>query len=327
MLAVQEWAENKPILIAIAAPWVANFAQDLHTVFEQHKDWSIQNYKLPITDRSQWYKLYRSHRSTFGVLRTIFSSVCGEKVTTIGYYVFLFLIRRSLRKKYSGYRPSPREVHFVGRIIRRITLASFELLKGILSGVAINPKAKEKLLKHVETNIEFAFFIKVTTPCWILYGMAPVILYREAKKGDADAIEKLLRLDSLMIHEPYVSDAIALLHSSSGAYKDMLSAPNKMPDVRISLKSIKYSIGGLISALSQTIGQPLTAPQIRALFNAVVKDSDPEKYRNEQPEDLDFPENDDSFYRRIKEKHDFWLHMFHPDKTKFLNVRERRPMK
>lgn len=329
MSEVEKWAEDKPLIIALAAPWVVCFPQDIHVLFEQLKDWSIQNHKLPGTSRSTWYKLYRSHRSTFGVLRTIFSLTIGEKVTTIGYYASLFLIRRSLRNTYKGYRPSTKEIHFAVRIMRRIMLASFKLLNKILMGGPINPKAKEKLLNQVKTNIEFAFFIKVTAPCWILYGMPPVNLYRLARQGEPDAIDKLLRLDSLMIHEPKISDYITQMHFSSslGSNENILAAPNRVIDVPKSLKSIKYSIGGLISALSQVINQPLTAPQIRALFNAIVKDSDPIKYKDEKPEDLDFPSSDDSFYNSVKRYEVFWLNMFHPDNTKFPNVRERISLK
>ena len=329
MSTIQEWAEDKPLLIALAAPWVASLAPNVHIAFEQLNSWSIQSHKLPGTDRLNWYKLYRSHRSTFGVLYTIFSQVYGKNVTEIGYQVYLFSIRRSQWKKVTGYRPSPKEQNFVGRILRRLLLASFTLLQNTLLNKPVNQKAKDEILNQVKTNIEFAFFIKVTAPCWIFYGMPPVNLYRRALQGNYEAIEKLLRLDSLMIHEPKISENISKYRfgSSSNAYEQLLAAPNRVIDVPKNLKNIKYSIGGLISALSQIIGRPLTAPQIRSLFNAIVKESDPIEYNNEKPEDLDFPENDDSFYRRIKEKHDFWLKMLHPDKTKFSNVRVRESLR
>ena len=82
-----------------------------------------------------------------------------------------------------------------------------------------------------------------------------------------------------------------------------------------------------LSALSELYGQRLTAPQIRDLFNAILKDSDPKKYSNERPKDPDLIENDDSLCRRIKQNQVLWLKMFAPDKTKFSNIRVRNQMK
>jgi hypothetical protein len=327
MRAVEQWAADKPLMIALSAPWIASSVPDIQESFEQLKEWSLLDQKLPPVERKAWYRLYRQHRNTMSTLRIIYSETCGEKITDIGYAIYKSLASRRARQQIIQYRPTQKEIRFAASIWRCILLASFRFLSKFFSPTFSNPVAKAKLRNLVATDINFAFFVKVTAPCWILYGIAPVTLYRQARQTrqcDLEAIDKLLRIDSLMIHEPRISNAITSSRStqSQNIYESLLAAPNRSPDVPMSRKSLKYSMGGLIAAFCQILRYPLTAPEIRELYNAIVKDSDPEGYKNEKPEDLDFAEiKDDSFYRSIIRYKEFWLEIFAPDKTKSANVR------
>jgi hypothetical protein len=121
----------------------------------------------------------------------------------------------------------------------------------------------------------------------------------------------------MMNGEPYIRKAIVKLRfgNRSVDYEKLLTAPNKSPDVPITRKHIKIAIGGLISALSYVMGYPITAPQIRALYNAIATDSAPEELKAITLEDVDLLEQrDDAFYMAIKRSRRFWLKAAQPNK-------------
>lgn len=322
---VEDWSNGKPYLIALAAPWLVNQTQYLHMAFEQLKEWRFMNHKLPATDLPTWHALYRSHMSSVNVLKIIFAAVYGERITEIGYFVYRFLITSAgFKKKLPTSRPSQRVINFVANFLGRVLVSSFKLLRKNFSGAPFDPAVKEALCHQVTTNIEFAFFVQVTAPCWILYGIPPAHLYRQACRGNVDALENLLRLDSLMVHEPYISKRIASLRfgNTSVDYERLLKAPHRSPNVIITREHMKISIAGLISVLASNIGHPLNAPEIRRLFNAVAKDSAPDSIKGETLEDSDFDELGEwGFSKAIQRSRKRWLKMLIPDKKSFSGVR------
>ena len=85
MLEVEKWAKGKRFMIALFAPLAAASAQDIHRAFEQLREWRFLDQKLPPVDRNAWYRLYRSQKSTYDVLKIIIELRFNKRVAEFGY--------------------------------------------------------------------------------------------------------------------------------------------------------------------------------------------------------------------------------------------------
>jgi len=157
---------------------------------------------------------------------------------------------------------------------------------------------------------EMLFYIRIQIPCWLFYGEFPSFLLRKARFGDIDAIEKMLRLDASLINDTKIK---RIFHNSVWSGKKstasrISSALTKTPTKRISLKRVKSSAAGLISALANLLYVKLTAPEIRKLFDAVAEMS------GQGEIDIDLPESPIGLSKVVQHESQFWLNVIHyPD--------------
>lgn len=174
-------------------------------------------------------------------------------------------------------------------------------------------KNNEEIQPKIEGEIkdpEIIFFYRVVVPCWFFHQKPPGILLRKARSGNIDALDKLLRIDSSLIHEPRIAD---IFHKSrwrknNRTYSVITSALSKAPIKTITPKSVKCYVAGLVSAASQLFNAKLTEPEIRQLFDAVQMDSG-------GPEiDPDLPESPEAFAKAIQRERKIWLNSFQSDK-------------
>lgn len=56
--------------------------------------------------------------------------------------------------------------------------------------------------RELQDKPELYFYCRVVLPCLVAYEVTPLHLLRKVQYGDFDAMEKLLRLDPAMIHDP-----------------------------------------------------------------------------------------------------------------------------
>jgi hypothetical protein len=154
------------------------------------------------------------------------------------------------------------------------------------------------------------FFYRVCIPCWLLYRQFPPTLLRSARTGNIDSIEKLLRLDSSTIHDPKIAEIYHQEQSkkNKSVYDLMAQSLDKSPRAKITLQKIKMNFAGLLSAYSSAFGQRLTEPEIRALFDAISRDS------GKGDIDTDLPDGSEVFSKAIQRERKFWSIIPQPDK-------------
>ena len=76
----------------------------------------------------------------------------------------------------------------------------------------------------------------------------------------------------------------------------------------MTLQKIKYVKAGQISAFAEHFGVKLTAPDIRALFNAISKDS------GQGMEDSDLPLEEETFKKAVQRERAYWRGKIDRDK-------------
>ena len=131
---------------------------------------------------------------------------------------------------------------------------------------------------------EFYFCMRVWLMCTTEYAMRPGELMAQARMGDEKAIEKLIRLDDLAVHEPSI---VAWINGEGGAQRvarqrQVRKWQQQGPIGQNHEWHYKQSVAGMLSSLSRRAfvvwkgkklkPQPLTAKQIMHLFDALHRD-------------------------------------------------------
>lgn len=316
MLAVEKWAENKPFIIALCAPQLVVSTRDINIDFLHLRERRIFNHQFPLPPLSRWFTVYRSHRKPIKFLKTFISDFSGLEKETIksGEAAIEGLSALSSGKIIKPeHPPTAEEMEQAKNSMQNILTESFLDLKRDFDKTPPIPAAKEEFLNMFSEGVlEGSFFLLVIAPCWLLYRTTPTRLYRKARLGDTDALEKLLRLDPLMLHDPTIGKQIQAFRfkNKNNVYQTLLEAPLKRPKGKFTRKKMKYAIAGLISALATSLKFELEEPDIRALFDAVAKDSEGKSI------DTDIADSPEAFSKAIRRDRIYWLKMLNPNPDK-----------
>lgn len=315
MLAVKEWAKDKPYLIALFAPQIMPLVIDLHLDFKQIKFRRFNNHKFQLEHLPPWLALYRSHRKGIEHLKAIYAAIFGHEFVSIMDSVLKELrdIRNASPETLAENMPTPEEFEEIRQILREILDTSFSELEKEFSNAPVDHDSAAAMEKLIEDKpLDSSFFLFVTVPCWLLYRMSPTMLYRKARTtslNDFDALERLLRLDPLMLHDPYIGMKIAKFRFNHKMphYRKLLAAPFKNPRGGIERKNLILSMVGFISALSHIIKKPLTTNDIFQLVAAVDEDAKCNLLH-------DLPKDPDALARALQPDRNQWRKILQPDK-------------
>lgn len=204
-----------------------------------------------------------------------------------------------------------------------------ETLINLLSGIEINYESLinnfedlidrqiENTSKHdaflIISDHRLQFFMRVITPCLLLYGQFPSIILRKARLGDENSIKKLARIDHSIIHDLRISQYILDLAFRNPTRHKLLIKSLTQDHPRPEIEEIKMSFAALISHFNNIFSDALNKKrmnytQIRQLFVENAKLHDLE-------DDIDLPPGDDAFSRRIR-RNKTWNELFKvPDKN------------
>jgi hypothetical protein len=183
-------------------------------------------------------------------------------------------------------------------------------IKNDMAANDADPQTKAAMLSLLtDMGLEGSFFVLVTVPCWLLYQIHPSRLYRKARQGNFDALQKLLNLDPLMIHDPMIGKQIQRLRfkNKSRQYERLFEILLKESTIHVTPQQMKYALGGFLSAFAQILHVRLTAPDIHRLFDAVALDFDG------LHRDSSLPDNNGTFARAIHRYRTDWLKAFKSD--------------
>jgi len=312
---IEKWAEDRSFLLAVLGPLAASSAQDFSQAFTQLKNRRLGDHQFPLPPLPAWFRLYRSHRSIDGFQKALFAELFPSGPEVIE---FADIVMKELRLRQRGKveqpetPPSPEQVAATKEFLQGIRSDFSQDLVRDLTGPPPNKAEKEAFARFLEgKELVASYFMLVHLPCWLLYQTLPSQLYRKARTGDPEALDKLLRLDPLMLHDPAIGKQLLKLRyeGNRATYRALLEAPLKAPG-KLSQKSIKANLAGLLSAIASQLKQHLTEPQIKSLFDAVAKD------QKKDPHAIDesLPELPGSFTKAIYLKRQPWLEMMDPDK-------------
>jgi hypothetical protein len=314
----EEWSEGKSPLLKMASLVLANGYEEIIEFFQSVKAGKqIGGYdRLPSAD--EWLKLYRNHRKINEGVTNAFRQINDTTAIAVDFL-------EQLQFSFSHLRHITNEE--LQEIMEELTTAERNEIANKYQGIqesitndfnignegppkGSNAEEKERILALFRKT-EMIFFMRVWAPCLFLYGDYPARLLRRARQGDDDALEKLIRLDKTVIADKRI---IELFHQGKVAKKqathDLISKSlNKKPRVTLNRRKIKYELAGLISAMSISLGQRISVPDIKGLFDAISKDAG--KGSDADFEDQNEPEALTKAVNRVRPK---WKTIPQPDK-------------
>lgn len=309
MLAVEKWAQNKSPFIALVAPSIAAFSRELPDIFRNLKKHQLANNKVTLPHLPTWYALYRNHNRYCDPFLNMLleSSELAKNAVSFGVTVNGLSQRKD---ELANYRLTETDISEGKQFWDHLLTLSFEDMRSDFE----NQPLEEHVAANVERyllkyRMEMSFVFLVFTPCIILYKTNPAMLYREARLGNVSAIDKLLRLDPLMLHDPAIGFQIQKIRLSDklNTYQHLVEAPLKPIKAKLTNNKIKSSMATLISLIAEGIKQPLTSIEIRNLFDAVAQDAD------KRDIDTSFPDSPEALSKSIQRKRPSWQPLLSPD--------------
>jgi hypothetical protein len=308
MLAVEKWAQDKPPFIALVAPQIAVFARDIPDIVKHQKKHRFFQHAFPVPRLLDWFALYRSHRRYFVPFgEMVFdASPFGQQLLTFGYT--LSELPKHL-DELKGQTITPKMFAEGHQYWNNLLRMSFDDLSDDFNDAPLDPEVRESVQRFKDDHeTELTFLLLVAFPCWLLHKEWPSTLYHRAIKGNTNAIHKLLRLDPFTLHDPAIGKQIqnVRINGRQSVYEELLSAPLKPVKVKLSSRTLKDMLAGLISLLAETLKQPLNSTEIRDLFDAVAQDAD------KRDIDTSLPESQEAYTKVIQRNRPEWKPLLQP---------------
>ena len=244
--------------------------------------------------RDDWLKMYRDHKRVFRVLAEV--SPIWEGQGDEAEHVVLDI--RAL-SRYAKSSPDELKAELGGllretghkRVRAFWRLSVREARKDYLSHLGrmmVRASRSEPddgwLDETIVKHPELVFFLRVMFPCLLQYCMLPCDLLRQARQGDKQAIENLLRLDDAAASDPRIQHWIDGVPGRvrRARVDQVRDWTQRGPVGRADAWHFKLMAGGLVSAVSHKAcfmlkgrelkPRPLNAPQIMQLFDAWYRD-------------------------------------------------------
>nr|WP_287410686.1 hypothetical protein [Pseudodesulfovibrio sp.] len=236
-----------PLLKAFATPDIALVAESLHQTLVSTQN--VQDEFQIEIDLLKWLKYYRSHRKVLDTsLDNIFLVLpdLSDKLEIENGQIVTSLNNDNISES----------EHPVGILISEI----------LFSGNYPKPE-------NLNLSDEGFFSFRIFLPCWLHYFETPTGLYRKARLGDLDALDKLLRIDKRVVGDTKISRHIARHggNPTNSEFKRLIKALEGAPR-KLSVTKVKTFLAAFLYGLSKHLGSPLTYPQVQDLFDQSAKE-------------------------------------------------------
>ena len=311
---IAKWAENKNPIIAIIAQQCASGADACFDFFSSIKAGERYLGDRPLPPIKKWLSLYRSNRRLQDYFITRFRSLGGfYEILAESISALLFQRRYRLKIGTDAFIKEVRQeienlsiddrlelVEAFQKSFQEAYLISLDDTESHISG-SVDEPLKQQVLSAIKEP-EALFLAGVVFPCWILYQVHPAKLFRQARLGNINAMDKLLRIDKAVLHDPKIGEHFYKIANQKkrSQFDRLTQAIQKGPEGKITLQKIKMLIAGFISKASQALGRRLSAPEIRSLFDAIAQDA------GRGDIDTDIPDSPEAFAKAIRRERSFW---------------------
>ena len=198
---LKAWGKGKPILLGIAAQQAASGAKSCRIMYQALGKGGALERHISKIDFSFWLSFYYDHHAVQNYMKTFLRDCGGFAAFALDFFESLSESQSYIRKvgieqvqqAWQKLDIPEKQQLFNGmqEVMSELFRLSLEDIQKDLSGQA-EPQVEQAINQSLK-DPEFLFFLRVTSPCWLLYGDYPARMLRKARNGDMDALEKLLR--------------------------------------------------------------------------------------------------------------------------------------
>jgi hypothetical protein len=314
MLETEKWTKDKSALVVIFVPQAAAIARDIPDILLHVRERRLFDYQFPQPDLPSWSKLYHTQEKSFSAVRNLIVEFSNFARKLVAFGQMIKDLKSSEQKSPEGKLIYPvQKVEEVGAALKDLVLASYDELRENFSNTPFDTPTKERFLKAAKENEnEIGFFFLVYAPCWLLFLTSPNRLYRKARRGDVAALENLINLDPLMLHDAAIGREVQKLrlNNRTNDYERLLDAARKPLKGTLTSSKAKTFIAGFIHFISGVFKNKLKEPQIRKLLDAVNQDAGGDEI------DTEIHDDPEIFARNVRRKSQKLRQTFKTDKKK-----------
>jgi hypothetical protein len=323
---LQRWAAGKPIALAFVAQPLAAWADDVYGALEALRSGVFGNAFGNPPPVSEWLRFYREHRHLQKVVLETFPLNFGGLALTND----AVEITRNTLRDFACMTPAEWDELMKGNQSGEFKKALSdaqetvgEAAKTFFEGVdewSSGNIFPEEVLSRAIKLPEIQFIVRVVWPCWMEYGVpATKMLFKArhaGKKGKNfekeqpwEAMENLACLDAATVHEQRIKDAYnSAAVANNIHFDDVTRGLAGSPNRKITVGNVKSTIGAFIQRASELINFPLSAPEIRRLFDVIAQD------RKKGIRDNDLPSSDKAWALAVLRARPLWNPFFPSNK-------------
>ena len=297
---VQEWINDKPVLLALTSLEWVYLAPEIYKYLCFLSDDKLKE-KLPIPPIAKWIEMYEN---------PLMISMVAEMIMNMNDFStkFMGMLERVRLpnneemeiKEQALMTPNELKAHEKNNDIQdnywlKINKIRLDDMKGELSGVDGGMKEKSRELLNLPI---FIYAARVLMPSILLYQKNPQTLFKEAKNGKLDSLAKLLVIDKEILRDETIFGFFRnAAQQDKGLDFNMLTKVfRQTPADLFSLKKVKVAIARFIVDFSKMMGHRFTINDIRDLYDKMEKDRKGDDAAIDEDELYD---SQDSFYKAV----------------------------
>lgn len=298
---VQEWLNDKPMLLALTSLEWIYIAPDIYKYLQALSERKSKiKEKFPTPPINEWIEMYQNPSvipMIIGIL-TNMNPVMGmlervrvpnnkdARVMEISKQAFMTPTELKAHEKTEDTSDN------FWLMINKMRLDS---MKEELSADddTITKKSQELLSLPI-----FVYVARVLIPSILLYQRNPQELFKEAKDGKLDSLAKLLVIDKEILRDETIFGFFndAAQKDKELEYNMLTKAFRQTPADLVSLKKVKVAVARFILDISKVMGRHFTMNEIRDLYNNLEKDREGDDAAIDEDGLYD---SEDSFYRAV----------------------------
>ncbi|WP_284154072.1 hypothetical protein [Desulfofustis limnaeus] len=293
--ALKAWASENPPIVVLVSQLAAILPETIVELLDDIGEPQKLTKMFGEPEPSFWLRMYRSY--------AVFNRRISEMIPMLGTAPAIYAqIHEALRGagNLTQINSETKCTHKLDEILTH----HYEYIQDDLDNKPISEAQRDTIFKTLVTQ-DFHFLVRVVLPCVVLYREHSVLLYRKARLGHPDSLDKLLRLDKMLLRDPSINKWIyRYSQKTAGArtYEMLTEALRSPPRPHLSRQQIKIRVAGALSFVTEVLGHRLSAPSIQNLFDAVSVD-----YGKDDLRDYDLPDAPESFSQAVRRERNILL--------------------
>jgi len=304
----KQWYERHPKILAFLCCFAAIEAELLYDLLASLKASPKFKQTVKIKNPLKWPKLYKNHRRLTSTCIDTFIDTFLAIENKSKSKEFEVDLLQHLKEEWMSPKPfsAKRPPKFLRKPILNILKPKnpflFNYLEKLVEEEKINERERLAEWEKFNSVHEVAFVLTVLIPCWFEYREFAIPLFRRARHGNMEALEKILWLDKNAIHDLRIAKELYLASQKpDGArYRRIMRAQETYPKTKLSPMKVKIWMAGLIRLLSEGFQHKLSTTEIRKLFDALAYDLHGTYY------DADITLEEDAFRKAVTREKEFW---------------------